>query len=192
MKAKLVPLWQLVPMGFTYDFSLIGGVCVLINFLFNQHRKTSNIIIPTHWSRCPRNVIMCRVNHVVFPWGPRTSRRMVSLLDSYPPLVHAQHDYHIVHGVTKTFILTPVTQICTIYPEFPRISMWMKLNICIYCKWYFCKLLWHRERCGSRVVHCGNIIRSGAGLQFLGINNFFTCIWTILWHIANLLTFFFV
>jgi hypothetical protein len=24
------------------------------------------------------------------------------------------------------------------YPEFPRISMGMKLNIFIYCKWYFC------------------------------------------------------
>jgi hypothetical protein len=47
---------------------------------------------------------------------------------------NAQHDYHIAHGVTKAFILTPVTQICTIYPEFPRISMGMKLNILIYCK----------------------------------------------------------
>jgi len=30
---------------------------------------------------------MCPANHVVFPWRQRTSRRMVSLLDSYPSLI---------------------------------------------------------------------------------------------------------
>ena len=67
---------------------------------------------------------------------------------------NAQHDYHIAHGVTKAFILTPVTQICTIYPEFPRISMWMKLNIFIYCKWYFC-VSYEREICAFMTT-CSN------------------------------------
>ena len=67
---------------------------------------------------------------------------------------NAQHDYHIAHGVTKAFILTPVTQICTIYPEFPRISMGMKLNICIYCKWYLC-ISYERE-IGAFMTICSN------------------------------------
>ena len=67
--------------------------------LFNQHWKTSNIIIPTLWCRCPWNVIMFRANHVVFPWRPWTSRRMVSLLDSYPPLVK-----HSICGILHEYI----------------------------------------------------------------------------------------
>jgi hypothetical protein len=74
----------------------------------------------------------------------------------------------------------------------PYLSHYQKYDVLFRICWAIWKFLWHRRRYGSRVVHCRNIIRSGAGLQFLDINNFFTCIWTILWHTANLLTFFFV
>jgi hypothetical protein len=43
--------------------------------------------------------VMCRTNHVVFPWRPRTSRLMVSLLDSYPPLVK-----HSICGILHEYI----------------------------------------------------------------------------------------
>jgi hypothetical protein len=54
----------------------------------------------------------------------------------------------------KNFIFTPVTQICTIYPEFLRISVGMKSNICIYCKWYFC-VSYEREICAFMTT-CSN------------------------------------
>jgi hypothetical protein len=96
-------LWW--PMGFIYDFyANRWSMCsISYYFRFNQHWKTSNIIIPPFWEAdvlawaC--TVIMCRANHVVFPWRPRTSRRMVSLLDSYPHLVK-----HTICGILHEYI----------------------------------------------------------------------------------------